>query len=186
MRFSMFRPALVILLGLSGAAMAQDAANAAAQQQAPAPAAPATTAPVDATATTPAPADAATAPPAADAAPAAANGVISAPPAGKGQIVFFREKKFTGAAIRFKVREGDTELGKLSNGVYFVVPVDPGTHTYTVHSEAKDVLTLEVEAGETYYVKGSVSMGFLAGHPNLSPSDEASFDTLANKLERTQ
>ena len=111
---------------------------------------------------------------------------ISPPPEGKGQIVFFREKKFAGSAIRYKVREGDTELGKLSSGSYFVLPVEPGTHQYTVHSEAKDILTLEVEAGETYYVVGSITMGFLAGRPNLSPSDQATFDGMSAKLKLAQ
>lgn len=80
-------------------------------------------------------------------APAASDSLIGAPSEGMGQIVFFREKKFAGAAVKYKVREGETELGKLSSGTYFVASVAPGTHQYTVHSEAKDVLTLEVEAG---------------------------------------
>jgi hypothetical protein len=105
------------------------------------------------------------------------------PPEGKGQIIFFRDKKFAGSAVRYKVREGETELGKLISGGYFVVPVEPGTHQYVVHSEAKDILTLEVEAGETYYVVGSVTMGFFAGHPNLSPSDKATFDGMLPKLK---
>lgn len=184
MRSSLTRSLLLVLIALSGAAVAQDA-NTAAPQATPAPAASTDPAPAVAPATDAAPATAAA--PAPDATPAnTPSGPLAAPPAGKGQIVFFREKRFTGSLIHFKVREGHTELGKLTNGVYFVVPVEPGTHTYTVHSEAKDVLTLEVEPGETYYVRGSVSMGFMAGHPNLSPSDEASFDALASKLERTQ
>lgn len=121
----------------------------------------------------------------APAATATAIGTIGAPPEGKGQIVFFREKKFAGAAIRFKVREGQTELGKLSSGTYFVLAVEPGAHEYTVHSEAKDVLNLEVEAGETYYVSGAITMGILAGRPNLSPSDQATFDSMKAKLKAT-
>lgn len=113
----------------------------------------------------------------------AANGSIGAPPAGKGQIVFFREKKFVGGAVGYKVREGENELGKLSNGTYFVAVVEPGPHEYTVHSEAKDILNLEVEAGETYYVTGGITMGVFAGRPNLSPSDQAAFDALAGKLK---
>lgn len=113
----------------------------------------------------------------------AANGSIGAPPAGKGQIVFFREKKFVGGAVGYKVREGENELGKLSNGTYFVAVVEPGAHEYTVHSEAKDILNLEVEAGETYYVTGGITMGVFAGRPNLSPSDQAAFDALAGKLK---
>lgn len=108
---------------------------------------------------------------------------ISAPAEGMGQIVFFRPSKFKGAAISYKVREGETELGKLNNGAYFVVQVAPGAHAYTVHSEAKDVLNLEVEAGETYYVVGGISMGFMAGRPNLSPATEADFQAAAAKLK---
>ena len=133
----------------------------------------------------PAPTEAAAAEPATDATSATAtgNGLIGAPAEGMGQVVFFREKKFTGAAVKYKVREGETELGKLGSGTYFVASVAPGTHQYTVHSEAKDVLTLEVEAGETYYVLGSITMGFMAGRPNLSPSDEAAFNGMADDLK---
>ncbi|SDQ59418.1 DUF2846 domain-containing protein [Pseudoxanthomonas sp. CF125] len=113
----------------------------------------------------------------------AASGSIGAPPAGKGQIVFFREKKFVGGGVSYKVREGENELGKLSNGTFFVSVVEPGAHEYTVHSEAKDILNLEVEAGETYYVTGGITMGVFAGRPNLSPSDQAAFDALAGKLK---
>ena len=90
-------------------------------------------------------------------------------------MVFFRESKFVGAMVGFKVREGEQELGKLSNGTYFVAQVPAGAHAFTVHSEAKDVLNLEVERGQTYYVQGSISMGVMVGRPNLAPSDAATF-----------
>ena len=82
MRSMLRRTTLCVLLAFSGAAFAQDAADA------PASAEPA--APVAATAAT------------------SATGKVGAPEAGKAQIVFFRPSKFTGAAIGFKVREGDT------------------------------------------------------------------------------
>ena len=110
-------------------------------------------------------------------------GLIGAAPDGKGQIVFFRPSKMVGAAIGFKVREGETELGKLRNGRYFVASVEPGTHEYVVHSETQDVLTIEVEAGETYYVQGTLGMGIVTGRPNLSPSDEGTFNGLSTKLK---
>lgn len=165
MRHPLNRALLCLTLLLSALAVqAQDAA-----------------APEPAAAETPAPE-----PTPASEAPAAApatNGLVGAPAEGMGQIVFFREKKFVGAAVKYKVREGETELGKLGSGTYFVASVPPGTHQYTVHSEAKDVLTLEVEAGETYYVLGSITMGVLAGRPNLSPSDEATFNGMAKELK---
>lgn len=116
----------------------------------------------------------------------AATGRIAPPPAGKGQIVFFRPSKFVGGAVGYKVREGATELGKLRSGKYFVVAVEPGAHEYTVHSEAKDILNLEVEAGETYYVQGTITMGILAGRPNLSPSTQEAFEAIADKLKLAQ
>lgn len=116
--------------------------------------------------------------PAAEAAPAA-----DATPA-TGRIVFFRPRKFAGGGAVFKVREGDAVLGKLSNGAFFVVDVPVGTHEYYAKSEGKDdTLTLEVEAGETYYVAGSITMGVFTGQGNLSPSDQAAFDE-ANKKKK--
>ncbi len=126
--------------------------------------------------------EAAPVPTEAPAAEALPNGIAS-PPEGKGQVVFFRESKFVGGAISYKVREGDTELGKLSNGSYFVYVAEPGAHAYTVHSEAKDVLNLEVEAGETYFVSGGVSMGVFAGRPNLSPSSQSAYAAIAAKIK---
>ncbi len=99
-----------------------------------------------------------------------------------GTVIFFREKKFAGSAIRYKVRENGVELCKLKSGTFCSVTVPVGKHEYVVRSEAKDVLTLEVESGETYYVLGGISMGFMAGHPNLSPSDKATFDKMKAKL----
>lgn len=100
-----------------------------------------------------------------------------------GTVVFFRPSKFIGAAIGYKVREGTTELGKLRNGKFFSLHVKPGTHEYVVHSETKDKLVLEVEAGQTYYVMGTLGAGILAGRPNLSPSDQAAFEAAKPKLK---
>lgn len=148
-------------------------------------------APVETMAPADAPAPAATVPATAAAAPSAPPSTLSkavvdaigTPPAGKALVVFFREHKFAGSAIRYKVREGETELGKLSSGTYFVAAVDPGQHTYVVHSEAKDITNIEAEAGETYFLIGTVTMGFMAGHPNLSPSDATAFEAALPKLK---
>ncbi|MBW8823277.1 MAG: DUF2846 domain-containing protein [Xanthomonadales bacterium] len=155
--------------------MAQDAA-AAQTQPAPATAQPApATTPTTTSAATPAPAATGTAP----------EGLVGPAPADKAQVVFFRPSKFAGGAIGFKVREGEQELGKLRSGNYFIAQVTPGKHTYTVHSEAKDDLNMEVDAGETYYVQGTISMGFMVGHPHLAPSDKATFDGMSSKLDKS-
>ncbi len=123
------------------------------------------------------------APPAAQAAAPAAT---AAAPDQQATIVFFRPSHFAGGAIGFIVREGTAELGKLRNGSYFVAHVAPGAHQYVVHSEAKDTLSMEVEAGQTYYVIGSISVGFLAGRPNIAPSDAAAFEAVKDKLKESE
>jgi hypothetical protein len=124
------------------------------------------------------------------AAPVAALALPTAPPAqstppepgSRGTVVFFRAYKF-GGGWSFKVREGERELGELGVGNYFIVKLQPGPHEFTVHSEAKDVLNLEIEGGEIYYVLGTISAGVLVGRPNLSPSNEATFDRMKRKLK---
>jgi len=100
-----------------------------------------------------------------------------------GTVIFFREKKMMGAAIRFKVRENDVELCKLGSGTFCSLQVASGSHQYDVHTEAKDHLALDVKPGETYYVISSISMGAFAGHPKLTVTDKATFDGMKDKLK---
>ena len=109
--------------------------------------------------------------------------VVGKPEDGKALVVFFRANRFAGAGVNFKVREGEVELGKLKSGSYILAQVEPGKHTYTVHSEAKDVTNIEVEAGETYFIVGSISMGFMSGRPNLTPSDALKFQSEMKKMK---
>jgi len=183
------RAVLLAALLLAPAAFAQDAAPAADATPAT-PATPAVPAAPEAPTTPEAPVatetPAAAAAPAMDmdeALPAAVTAVVGTPPPGKGLVVFFRPKNFAGSAVGFIVRENDVELGKLRNANWFAVPVDPGMHTYVVHSEAKDVTNLDIEEGQTYFVSASVNMGFFAGRPNLTPSDVAAFQVALPKLK---
>jgi hypothetical protein len=125
-------------------------------------------------------------PPAPRAAPPAASSSPSAdippPPAGAATVVFYRPSKFVGGAVGFIVREGTAELGKLRSGKYFVLQVAPGKHTYEVHSEATDRLTIDADAGETYYIEGEIGVGILVGHPHIKPSQKSAFEEVRAKL----
>jgi len=103
---------------------------------------------------------------------------IPPPPRGMGQVVFFRDKSLMGTGQWFKVRENGRALAKLTNGSYFVQVTDPGLHTYTAteEPELKDRLKVEVDAGETYFVQGTLTKGVVVGAADLSPSDRATFD----------
>ena len=102
---------------------------------------------------------------------------VPAPPAGKGQVVFFRPFG-PGMALSFSVHEGDQGVSKLGSNQYFIYVADPGPHTFSIQSEATDTLHMEVDAGETYYVKETLGMGIVVARPHLTPSDAATFAKL--------
>jgi hypothetical protein len=107
---------------------------------------------------------------------------IAPPPAGSGQIVFYRPSSM-GALVSCRVSEGATVVNRLPPGKYFVLQTTPGVHEYSVHSEAKDLLRVSVEDGETSYARCNISMGFMVGRPNLSSQDRADFDKRGKKLK---
>jgi hypothetical protein len=99
---------------------------------------------------------------------------IPAPPEGQGQVVFFRTGG-AGFAVGCSVNENGQKISSLGAGRYFVMVAPPGRHEFTVKSEAKDSLALEVEAGETQYVVCRMKMGLIVARPDLAPSTEAAF-----------
>ena len=101
--------------------------------------------------------------------------VLPVPPAGKGQIVFFRSGTIMGAAMGCSVNENGQKVSSLGVGRYFVMVTDPGRHEFSVKSEAKDVLALEVEPDETQFASCSIKMGLMAGRPDIKPATEAEF-----------
>jgi hypothetical protein len=107
---------------------------------------------------------------------------VPAPPAGMGQVVFYRPSSM-GGLVSCRVSEGDKVVNKLPPGKYFVQQTTPGVHEYSVHSEAKDILRVNVEDGETTYARCNISMGFMVGRPNLSTQDRADFDKRGKKLK---
>lgn len=113
-----------------------------------------------------------------------ASETIGAPAAGKGQIIFFRPSRLGGAALGCTVRENNEQIGRLGNGKYFVHAADPGTHVFTVSSEATDTLTLEIEPDETYFVRCNIGMGIVAGRPNISPAERSLFEERASRMRR--
>jgi len=99
---------------------------------------------------------------------------IPSPPEGQGQVVFFRTGG-AGFAVGCSVNENGQKVSSLGAGRYFVMVASPGRHEFTVKSEAKDSLALEVEAGETQYVTCRMKMGLIVARPDLAPSTEAAF-----------
>ncbi len=112
-------------------------------------------------------------PPAAPASETTAT-VVGPPPANKSFVIVFRPSRMAGGAITFTAMEGDNELGRLSNGRYIAVPVDPGIHEFRIRGG--ESARFEVEEGETYYLQLNIAMGLMSGRGVLAPSDKATFE----------
>jgi hypothetical protein len=128
-----------------------------------------------------APASVSPLPATADAAAAAATvtppAAIAPPPPGKAQVVFFRPLSLSpdSALLGFPIREKKVSVAKIGVKSYQVYVADPGLHIFTIRSELGDSLRLELDAGETYYIKEVSSKGLVIGIPELILSDAAAF-----------
>ena len=87
-------------------------------------------------------------------------------PANRAAVYLYRPGSI-GAAISPNVVANGVTLAELPAHGYFVYYAAPGELTLTQHTEATTSVTLDVKASETYYVKGSMGMGFFVGHPHL-------------------
>lgn len=109
--------------------------------------------------------------------------LVGTPQPEKGLVVFFRPKKFTGGGAGIKVHEGDAVHGKLTNGTWLALQLDPGVHEFVAKGEVKDTNPIEVEAGETYFISASIGIGLVAGRKNFALTDAAAFEAVMGKLK---
>ena len=104
------------------------------------------------------------------------------PEEGKALIIFYRSKAFSGGAIKFSVKDSDKVYGQLTNGSLIKINTDPGEHTFWSQVISSDSITLTVNSGEVYFVKGTVKTGALAGRPKFQLVDEKKALKEINKI----
>lgn len=100
----------------------------------------------------------------------------------KGLVIFYRPKKTAGSAIRFNVNHPQGSMGSLNNGTMLYQYFEPGVLQFWSQVISQDGITLNIEAGKTYFVRGDVQMGVFAGRPKFTPVDEARGRTDVSKL----
>ncbi len=101
----------------------------------------------------------------------------------KGLIIFYRESAFKGGAIRFNLNHGQEPIGALKSGTTLHRYVEPGQHTFWSQAISKDSVALDVVAGKTYYIKGVVQVGLVAGRPKLTVVPESEAKAAIAKLK---
>ena len=73
--------------------------------------------------------------------------------------------------VGYNIRDGQTKIGGLPNGAYFVYDAVPGPHSFSATTESTAERTLNIEPGKSYYIRGEVQMGLLVGRPYLTIVD---------------
>ena len=97
---------------------------------------------------------------------------VAAPKASdKAILLFYRESRFVGAALRPSLFVDDVEVAYISSGSYLKVAVSPGDHV--IYADEKgDALTFPTEAGKTYYFRVGIRAGIFKGHGKIEPVSE--------------
>ena len=98
-------------------------------------------------------------------------------PEGKALVYIYRPQKFMGGGVYFDVHAGNRhahqEIVTLKNGGYFPYITDPGEMELWAKTESTSSVTLDLNAGDTSYVRGSVGVGAFIGRPKLTIVDNA-------------
>lgn len=96
------------------------------------------------------------------------------PPAPEhGRIYFYRTGSPVGAMVQPSIRLNGEVIGSAVPGGVFFADRLPGNYSVSVATETERSLSLNIVAGQVYYVRFDISMGFLVGRvsPSLIPAD---------------
>ena len=91
----------------------------------------------------------------------------AAVPADRAVVYVYRDAGVIGGAVAYTVSANGTPIAKLPPGGYFPYYAKPGEIEFTARTEATTSVTIDARAGQTYYIKGSIGIGLLVGHPHL-------------------
>jgi len=88
-------------------------------------------------------------------------------PDNSGLVYLYRPSSLMGGGVSYDVKTGDTVITTLRSGGYYPYFSAPGEKEFWAQTESKSSVTLDVKAGQTYYIKGEVGVGFIVGRPQL-------------------
>ncbi len=89
-------------------------------------------------------------------------------PEDQGLVYLYRPSKGFGGAVSYDVKANGIVVTTLHNGGYYPHFAKPGEIEFLAQTESKSSVTINVKAGQTYYLKGTVGIGFFVGRPHLT------------------
>jgi len=104
--------------------------------------------------------------PQAPASPAATDSKPAQPASDVAYLRVYRQRRYVGSALAPSIFVDDKQIARVGNGRRFSMRMLPGSHT--VRSDDKSsAITLDVKAGQEYYVRVEEATGFWKGHGKL-------------------
>ncbi|OYZ07834.1 MAG: hypothetical protein B7Y36_18770 [Novosphingobium sp. 28-62-57] len=116
-------------------------------------------------------------------APTAPEETAATTPEARGKIVLYRQGAMMGLALGCPIRYKERELVELGRNKYAELEVKPGKYVLTNKTISVQV---DVDAGETQYVRCTIKMGMLTGRADLQYADKESFDKQAHEFEKKE
>jgi len=88
-------------------------------------------------------------------------------PENMGLVYIYRPGKAMGAAVSYQVKANGVPIIRLNPGGYYAYLAKPGEIEFSAKTESSSSITIDVKPGETYYLKGTIGIGFFVGRPHL-------------------
>jgi hypothetical protein len=97
---------------------------------------------------------------------------------GLGRVYFTRPADLPGYALQPEIRMNNEVVGRSVPGGFTFVDRPPGKYAVTTATEVENAVTFQLAAGETKYIKTTVSAGILVGHvtPTLEFPEQGQSD----------
>jgi hypothetical protein len=89
-------------------------------------------------------------------------------PSAKALVYIYRPSGIMGGAVYYDVKANGKVVTTLYRGSYYPYVTDPGEIEFSAKTEASDEVTIDAKANQTYFLRGSVGLGFFVGHPHLT------------------
>lgn len=97
--------------------------------------------------------------------PSSAQASISAADAGCLRV--YRQRRYAGSALAPSIYVDDAQIARVGNGRRVAIRLAPGPHT--IRSDDKSsAISLDVKAGQDYFVRVEEATGFWKGHGKLT------------------
>jgi uncharacterized protein DUF2846 len=97
---------------------------------------------------------------------------------GYGRVYFTRPGDFVGSAVQPEIRMNNEVVARSVPGGFSFVDRPPGKYVVTTATEVENVVSFQLAAGETKYIRTTTTPGILVGHitPTLEFPEQGQSD----------